>query len=494
MKQMETDLVVIGGGTGGLAAGLTAMQNGLKKLILLEKRINYGGNSSLAGGFLFGAESRLQKKTSKLVYKDEVCRRTLANNHYDRVNPRQIRALINSTGEMIDWLEDQGVVFKTQTFMEGTHQIKGKFTEEIEKRSMGVIQQYSLVMEILANKITEKGGQILLRTAAKKILRDEKGKISGVVAATRDGEEISIKCKSVILAPGGFTGNRELLMKYFGYDDFATEAMPLMGDGIKMAEDAGAYMEEYATMCAHGVQPKYVSLETIKNQPNRHILSGPMSVWVNSKGQRFIGTGSATGQMIAAAKLILRQPGKVAYSIIDEKILEAPMPHELAGMPGGEIYDDAKQNAVRLRKELQEVAKGGKYVYISDSWDDIAKYVGAVPRILRATIDEYNAYCDSGLDPIFGREKQCLMPLRNPPYYAIKLQPGIVEAIGPVRVNEYMEVLDKQEDPIPGFYAVGAITSGWCGQDYDIGGSNLGFATAGGRIAGEKAVKYLTKK
>jgi len=163
-------------------------------------------------------------------------------------------------------------------------------------------------------------------------------------------------------------------------------------------------------------------------------------------------------------------------------------------MPGGEIYDDAKQNAVRLRKELQEIAKGGKYVYISDSWDDIAKYVGAVPRILRATIDEYNAYCDSGLDPIFGREKQCLMPLRNPPYYAIKLQPGIVEAIGPVRVNEYMEVLDKQEDPIPGFYAVGAITSGWCGQDYDIGGSNLGFATAGGRIAGEKAVKYLTKK
>ena len=84
MKQMETDLVVIGGGTGGLAAGLTAMQNGLKKLILLEKRINYGGNSSLAGGFLFGAESRLQKKTGKLVYKDEVCRRTLANNHYDR--------------------------------------------------------------------------------------------------------------------------------------------------------------------------------------------------------------------------------------------------------------------------------------------------------------------------------------------------------------------------------------------------------------------------
>ena len=495
MKKMETDLVIIGCGTSGLAAGLTAMENGVKNVILLEKKINYGGNSSMAGGQVFAAGNRSQKKAGKVVDKDKECQRALADSKYDRVNPILIRNLINRSGETFDWLEDQGLKFHFLSFMPGMQELIGKFTEEIEKTSKGVIMQYSLAMETLANRITEKGGQILLRTAARKILRDENGAVSGVVAATRDGEEIQIKCRTVVLSSGGFTGNKELLKKYFGYDDFATEAVPLMGDGIKLADEAGAYLEEYATMCEHGLQAKYVKYETMKNQPNRHIVTGPWSIMVNSKGQRYIDSGSATGPFImGGAKLLFRQPGKVAYTILDDKILHTPIPENIMTNPGGEVVHDAQKNAERVKKELLAAAGSGPNVCVSDDWSVIARYIGAKPEVLKATIDEYNSYCDRGVDEVFGKDKRNLVPMRNPPYYAVEMQAMMVEAIGPVRINERMEVLDKQEEPIPGFYAAGAITSGWCGHNYLIGGSNLGFGTTGGRIAGENAAKYIATK
>ena len=482
MEKLETELVIIGCGTAGLAAGLTALQNGTKKIVLLEKRINYGGNSSMAGGMMFGAESRLQKKEGNVVYRDAIFKATMEFAHFDRINSRLVRALIDKSGETIDWLEGYGIQFELAP--DKLHILKGKFK--------AAIMQYSLVMETLANIILEKGGRILLRTSAKKILRDEKGAISGVVAATRDGEEIQIKCRSVVLTTGGFTGNKELLMKYFGYNNFATEAVPNKGDGIKMAEEAGAYLEEYASLCLHNTHPEYVNLDTLKNQPNHRVLTGPYSIWVNSRGERFFdaGTKDSYAGVVYGGNLLFRQPGKVAYVLLDDKLLQTPM--NIGPGPGGEGVP--VENLRKLREELHEESKRGSGVCMSDSWEGIARYIGATPATLQATIDQYNSYCDREFDAFYNKEKKYMLPLRSPPYYAVKLQAGLVEAIGPVRINECMEVLDQQQNPIPGFYAAGAITSGWCGHDYHIGGSNLGFGTTGGRIAGESVAKYLAKK
>ena len=88
------------------------------------------------------------------------------------------------------------------------------------------------------------------------------------------------------------------------------------------------------------------------------------------------------------------------------------------------------------------------------------------------------------------------MPLRTPPYYAIHYRPLMIESIGPVIINENMQVLDNEGEPIPGFYAAGVITSGWESYDYGGtgGGTALGFSMTGGRIAGESAVKYVLGK
>lgn len=70
----------------------------------------------------------------------------------------------------------------------------------------------------------------------------------------------------------------------------------------------------------------------------------------------------------------------------------------------------------------------------------------------------------------------------------------MIETVGPVKVNERMEVLDPQGNAIPGFYAGGAITSGWQSYDYHLSGSALGYSVNSGRIAGENAAKFLRSR
>lgn len=132
---------------------------------------------------------------------------------------------------------------------------------------------------------------------------------------------------------------------------------------------------------------------------------------------------------------------------------------------------------------------------ISDSWDGIAEYIGCDSEVLKATIEEYNTYCAQGYDPVFAKDRRYLMPLHSPPYYAIGgSSRGILDTVGGIKINEHMEVIDKQDNPIPGIYAAGVCAGGWqaisyCGLHFS--GAAVGFAVNSGRIAGENAVKFI---
>ena len=144
-----------------------------------------------------------------------------------------------------------------------------------------------------------------------------------------------------------------------------------------------------------------------------------------------------------------------------------------------------------LERGIQGQADKGS-VKISDSWDGIADWIGADPKVLKSTIDEYNAACDHGYDPIFAKERVYLASLRTSPYYAIKAKADFLDTIGGIKINEHMEVLDKQDKPIQGLYAAGVTTGGWEADTYCalLSGAASGYALNSGRIAGENAVKF----
>ena len=112
---------------------------------------------------------------------------------------------------------------------------------------------------------------------------------------------------------------------------------------------------------------------------------------------------------------------------------------------------------------------------------------------MKTTIDEYNTACDHGYDPIFAKDRRYLIPLRTPPYYAIKSNSDFLDTIGGIKINEHMEVLDKQNKSIAGLYAAGMVAGGWQGETYcvTLSGTASGFAVNSGRIAAENAVKFI---
>jgi fumarate reductase flavoprotein subunit len=148
-----------------------------------------------------------------------------------------------------------------------------------------------------------------------------------------------------------------------------------------------------------------------------------------------------------------------------------------------------------LESELRALVDKG-LIKISHSWDEIAEWIGADPKVLKATIDEYNTACDQGYDPIFVKDRRYLTPLRTAPYYAIKCHADFMNTIGGIKINEHMEVLDKRDNPIPGLYSAGVDTGGWQSDTYCavLSGSAFGFAINSGRISGENASKFVSAK
>ena len=106
MPKLEANIVIIGGGGAGIVAALTAAEKGASDIMVLEKRLAPGGNSALAGGYLFAAESPPQKRANAKISRDAIFKETMAFHHYDRVNGRVIRAFIDKTGDTLTWSLD----------------------------------------------------------------------------------------------------------------------------------------------------------------------------------------------------------------------------------------------------------------------------------------------------------------------------------------------------------------------------------------------------
>jgi fumarate reductase flavoprotein subunit len=354
------------------------------------------------------------------------------------------------------------------------------------------------VQKALAKSAEDLGVKKFLHTRGKKILRGANGKVTGVVAV-KDGEEFQIKTKSAIIATGGFGANRELLKKYCPdyYDechlwDWPPNFSAHSGDGIYMAEEIGAAMADWVPIY-------HRSMPDFGDYPFKPALPFWMihrMIWVNKKGKRFIDEVGASGGF--AGNALFMQPDRVAYALFGDDLRQAmeaeanrqgaeAKPEKHAKLGGGAVLV-VTQIFTGLTEKLQElVEKRG--MKIADSWEEMASWMGVAPEALKAEIDEYNSFCDKGHDEIFAKDPQYLVPLRKPPYYAIKVYTEVGETMGGIIVDENMAVLDKQGDVIPGVYVGCVIADGFQGQTSGIGVAS--FAVNSGRIAGESAAKYV---
>jgi fumarate reductase flavoprotein subunit len=396
---------------------------------------------------------------------------------------------MNKSGDTIRWLEEKGLEFELrQTF---PNQIP------VWHNPIGLGAQ---LIKVLIKDCEDMGVKLLLHTTGKKILRGTKGNVTGVVTETKGGEEFKIETKSVVIATGGFGGNKKLLKKYCPayHESMRLAAIPLAGDGLLMAAKAGAAIADTIPILGGGRGSPDVKMSNILKTRGVGSLAAiaqePYTIWINKKGRRFTDEGALMGGNAGALQL-----DKITYTVFDDKIRQDMEENGIrVGMGSPKDVRAQRKGLPGLKEELLDKEKEtkGESVKIAETWDDIAESIGADPAVLKTTIDEYNSFCDCGYDVAFTKERRYLLPLRRAPFYAVKCIPSFHDTMGGIKVNEHMEVRDTRDNIIPGLYAAGVLPDGWETNDYCwvLCGSAFGFAINSGRIAGESAAGFVSGK
>lgn len=478
--QPNVDLAVIGSGAAGLAAALTAAQ-GEAKVVVFEKQRSLGGTSNFFEG-VFAVESQMQRERYIMYTRDQAFKAIMEYSHW-KANPRLVRAVVNESGPTISWLQSQGVEFSDATINmpdspRTYHVVKGKG---------------EAVVKALTLRCKEKGVDFRPATPVKKIIKQDE-KTVGIVAEV-EGEDLPVKASTVVIASGGFANNREWIKKYSGFD-LEVNVIPIgnvdkMGDGIRMAFEAGAAEEGLGPLELYRVGPLAPEfppanqIEFAATQPD---------LWVNARGERFCDEtvsffDSPVGNVNARCK------EGYSYSIFDDSIIRRLMENGID--KNCKIDNPPGTRPLELEKELQAVLeRGSTEVMAAGSIEELAQKMNIVPSVLKATVDEYNSFCEKHHDDIFAKDPRYLRPILGPRFYAVKSRTVFLGTLGGIKINEKTEVIDKKEKVIPGLYAAGFDAGGMYGDSYCIQGSSglaSSFALNSGRLAGKNVLKYLGK-
>lgn len=485
-KEMNTDVVVVGAGTSGLAAAVQALQLGAK-VVVLEKQAKVGGTGSFCEG-VFAAESKLQKRIGIDVSKDFAFKLIMNYSHW-KANGALAKNFVDKSAETIDWLDNLGVKIEYV----GVGGFGGPLTWHViapgpdypEKNPRDFHCQR--MINVFEKYVQDHGGKILLETPGTDLITDN-GKVVGVVAKDKSGEQLKIRAKAVIIATGGFANNKEMMKKYVEYP----EVIPVGnigkdGDGIRMAEKAGAQLEGMGTVEAY--RP---GLPGFHPADQMIALAVQPYFWVTPRGERYVDESSV--EFWPYAGNAITRIGGTAYSIFDEATRKLAVEKGIE-MPLGEWVLQGTKLVKFDDSFNKEVARKRGFAFKADSIEDLAKQLNMDPKILKASVETMNKSAAVREDSQFNKKSKYLRPIATGPFYAVKLLPRHLGTLGGVKISGNTEALNAKGEPIPGLYAVGTDSGGMYGDSYDLllGGGTAGYAINSGRIAAENALKYAGK-
>lgn len=488
--RLDADIIVVAAGLSGLAAICSAAEGGAN-VIAFEKANTAGGAANMGMGPC-GVGSRVQRYQMVEITPGEIFRKHMFYNHY-KVDARLVRDYYYKSGETIDWLESIGVEFagaqRAFSAPEDTRAYSdGEFTWHVVMPEGGGKpgpRCASAMNKKMIEHAAELGAKIYYETPVYELIKED-GKVVGVRAKDKTGEEYEAYAKAVILATGGFGANPQMIKEECGYtfgEDIFNFAIPgITGDGLKMAWAAGAGK----TKC---------SMELMYQIPNNVFhayVEGAFRqpcFWCNRLGRRFmpedqIANTTFTGNAISV------QPGRYAFTIFDEAMLKRwkkKGPDIVSHVHPYDTYDHF-DTAWKL-----DIDRGYEVVFQADTLEELAEKAGIDKEGLLEEVEEYNEMCENGFDEIFEKDRRYMIPLKKGPFYCLKQTVGGYGSLGGILVNHKMEVMDKDYNVIPGFYAVGVDACNIYGDSYTftIPGNTMGFCLNSGRIAGENACEYI---
>ncbi|NLT13349.1 MAG: FAD-dependent oxidoreductase [Clostridiales bacterium] len=476
VKEITTQVVIVGGGASGMAAAASASETGAA-VTVLEANAAVGGNGLFPRG-IFAVDSPIQRRRLIFADTDDIFRSCMEYSHW-KLDGRLIRALIDESGGTIGWLEEKGV-----HFTDVVHHIPNQ-SPEVFHITDTAENVGKAVISALKDYCRQRDVTILTGIRGKRILLDDNGAVRGVLCVDKEGGQVSVQAQKVILCTGGFAGNPALISKFYpGFNPAAVAAgggMRHPGDGIAMAMEAGADIEGNFAM--------EIAAPKIKGYDALNLLLGkPYNVWLNKFGARFADEGIVYN-FAQAANACLRQPDGAVWVLFDRGIMEQTLNDGRDIIELIHIAPDAEE---RLDETIKKAGDDG-LLKISPSMGGLADMIGCPRDTLEHSLDEYNTFCAHNRDALFAKNRRYLKKLDHPPYYAIKAGADMLITHGGIRVNECFEALKADYKTVPNLYAAGVDFGGADADVYNVvmSGHGFSFAVNSGRIAGRNAAADL---
>ena len=468
---MSADVVVVGSGMAGIAAALSAQENGAD-VILVEKLPFWGGVSQTCKGYFRlsldgtpeSAESyyqyglhmhcgNMQGETMDDEYPDKSLMRVFADNAFDSGK------WLESMGAPLEWLPRATIQHMPEYYLAGAHFVVDGDQEAPNVTAKG--------FKILLEGFVERGGQILLETPVKELLASSDGSIAGVKASGKDGE-YTISAKSVCLCAGGFGANPDLISEFApSYEgERNVTLVGNVGDGIRMGVDVGAATYDRALMMGqfgHSMVSDYDMIHPYEDDetPSSSIFVNPQGLRVNSETPVAYSGGTT---------YVNPNPEERDYywAVMNEEIASSDPDYRA-------LLDE-------------QLSAGNKRFFKADTMVDLAKAIKITPATLAYSINRYNRLCEAGKDTDYFKDPEYLVKLADEgPWYAVKCPVIYFGTVGGLRINDQAAVLKDDGTPIPGLFAAGENANGGLFNLSYVGGRSMPVCLTMGRIAGANA-------
>lgn len=495
--ERECDLVVCGGGT-GLVTAVRAAQLGLK-VIVLEKAARVGGNTDYAHGF-FPVYTCLHREKGVEDVREQAVRDLCARTG-NSVSEEVMRACVYGCGEFFDWLyrfPGADKAFDITLFGESRAMgpIYGPAVVGFPKRldenllsrdpSFGPGWAGTWIKNAMLKAIPDQklDVEILTKHAARHLITDDSGRVTGVIADDPGGQTL-VRAKAVVLATGGMGRSDEKLQEFFGFFDVPRPVSRFSvpsdtGDAIDMLRELGVEPDPeqmHLSLFGPAHHPYSYCLYRIHESAKAMNVNLNARRWENEEDNFFMGRFHIGGS-----------PQEVSWGIftdetLDEVAQEYISDPSLAGER--ELYK-------RYRLDLEEELNYKKPpVCRADSIRELAGRIGVDPDELEKTVARYNEFCRQGKDEEFGKDPRFLRPLEQGPFWAIYGQRFSEGAFGGLRVNGRCQVCREDGSVIPGLYGVGDATSAVQRRKDLAVVSELTWATASAFLSAENAAEEM---
>ena len=502
------DVVVVGLGASGVMAYCNAADAGAK-VFGIDAAARIGGTSTQTSGPMAvnpASESVQSGETVDAEAFKALWKEDTAGGAKDEL----IDLIVDKSGEALDYaINELGYSFyPTMPFSYPDLAVWA--TYNCEERSIHDM----MVNAIESRKALNDKNDYMLELKGQEILKDENGAVAGVKAVAYDGTTYEIYAPSVILCTGGFGGNREMTTEAYGYPIRLHGMYQNDGTMIKAALDgfnAGTYSMSSAGMCHSGRTANLVRIEGVTPGHNKAlsaIANNYDILAVNENGVRF---ANEAGSMTVAENY-WRGGTQYYYAIVDQAYMDNLKENGFDSVYMminsqdfsnsmwypfiSENYEYAllENDPITDMDTLIEGSIAAKNLYKASTVAELAELIGASE--LSASVEAYNASCESGEDTEFGKDAEFLKKIdeASGAVYAIKAAPYCYSTNGALDVNVNIEVLDADGNVIPGLYACGTDSMGVFFTEetgyIDYGGVAHGWCFTSGKIAGENAAAY----